>query len=577
MKNIRKFKQSVSLLFVHLFLFSFTSNSYSLPHYPSEDELPGSNQIKIALLLDTSGSMEGLLQQAKSQLWKIVNVLSMAKKNDENASLEIALYQYGNDNLTSTEGYIQQVLPLSNDLDKLSEKLFALTTNGGEEYCGHVIKTATNQLDWNPSELGLNLIFIAGNEPFNQGKINYSSSCLQAKEKGITVNTIFCGNQQTGISTFWQAGAISTGGNYMNIDMNQKTVYVATPYDARISALNDSLNTTYLSYGKTGNLKKDNQVIQDNNSESYGLANKVSRAVSKSSHYYYNAHWDLVDASKNKTFKIENVKKETLPKVMQSMSKDQQRAYIKKMADKRISINREIQQLNKRRLAYINSNQAQNSTQSLDFAMINAIKKQAQSKGFIFQKATVKPAFEKAYVNYDYFEKITKEAKQHRNQRLIDFMTFINYSKDKNTIILDTRSKRMYDRLHIKGAIHINFSEFTQEYLKQMIPDTNTRILIYCNNNFKQEPVIDISMASKAYVPPKRLRQIKIPPGVTEGILNFEAKPKAPVNTLALNIPTYINLYGYHYRNVYELSELVSTNNPFLQLEGTDAKLLRRY
>jgi hypothetical protein len=573
MKTIRTYHQQISILFISLFLFSCTSNGYSLPNPPqlTSEGISKSNEIKIALLLDTSSSMQGLLEQAKSQLWKIVNVLSMAKKNQENAMLKISLYQYGNNLLNSREGYIEQILPLTNDLDAISEKLFALTTNGGEEYCGHVIQTATNQLDWNAESTGLNLIFIAGNEPFNQGNVNYNNSCLKAKEKQITVNTIFCGDNLNGINSFWKAGAIATGGNYMSIHMNQKTIYVSTPYDEKISALNDSLNTTYLSYGKQGRLKKQNQTTQDNNSSSFGLENRVSRAVSKSSHNYYNAHWDLIDASKDKKFEISKIETSTLPVAMHKMDDNQKLVYIKKVSKKRERINTQIRNLNKQRISYISSHKGNGAESSLDYVMLNAIKNQAIKKGFVFDDSTANPMIEKAYVDFDYFEKITKKAKTQRTSRLINFNTFVKYSKEPKTIILDTRSKRMYDRLHLKGAVHINFSDFTQQYLTSIIPDTNTRILIYCNNNFKQtteipqlqniQSSIRRNMASKAFIPIN---------------LKINLNTRAPINTMALNIPTYINLYGYHFRNVYELSELVSVNNPLLEFEGSEVNPLKK-
>jgi len=165
--------------------------------------------------------------------------------------------------------------------------------------------------------------------------------------------------------------------------------------------------------------------------------------------------------------------------------------------------------------------------------------------------------FTKADVNFAYFEKVTAEAKKHRRSRLVDFKTFLAFSKEENTIILDTRSKRMYDRMHIKGAIHINFVDFTQEYLAEMIPNKETRILIYCNNNFYQEPIFEIPFATKAVLP--KLDKASF-------------RTERPVETLALNIPTYINLYGYNYKNVYELSELVSSQHKGLEMEGTDAK-----
>ncbi|MBT8184049.1 MAG: VWA domain-containing protein, partial [Eudoraea sp.] len=180
------------------------------------------NVVKIALLLDTSNSMDGLINQAKAQLWDIVNKFTSARcGNHQRPTLQIALYQYGNDDLSSREGYIQQVIGFSSDLDEISEKLFSLTTNGGEEFCGEVIQTSVRQLDWGKNEDHLKMIFIAGNEPFTQGKLNYRDAVQNAREKDIVVNTIFCGNYQQGVNTHWKAGATMTGGEYMAIDHNK--------------------------------------------------------------------------------------------------------------------------------------------------------------------------------------------------------------------------------------------------------------------------------------------------------------------------------------------------------------------
>jgi len=104
------------------------------------------NRIQIALLLDTSSSMSGLIEQAKSQLWKMVNELADSKKNGESPDIDIALYEYGNSTLAKRDGYIKQIVPMSTDLDAVSEKLFELTTNGGDEYCGQVVLLITKTL-----------------------------------------------------------------------------------------------------------------------------------------------------------------------------------------------------------------------------------------------------------------------------------------------------------------------------------------------------------------------------------------------------------------------------------------------
>ena len=139
--------------------------------------------IQMGILLDTSSSMDGLIDQAKTNLWKIVNEMARAKKNGVSPKLQVALFEYGNDNLPASEGYIRQIVPLTDDLDKVSEALFKLTTNGGSEYCGMVIDKATKTLGWNKSNDIYKVIYIAGNEPFNQGDVDYLKSVKKYNRK----------------------------------------------------------------------------------------------------------------------------------------------------------------------------------------------------------------------------------------------------------------------------------------------------------------------------------------------------------------------------------------------------------
>jgi hypothetical protein len=370
-----------TLFFSALMVPSHGRNTETLPP-PSKDQT-----IMLALLLDTSNSMDGLIDQAKSQLWKIVNELAAAKCNDgSRPNIKIALYEYGNDNLPASEGYVRQVNGLTDDLDLISEKLFALSTNGGAEFCGYVITTSLSQLAWSASKADLKIIFIAGNEPFTQGGVPFREACALAKEKGVVVNTIFCGNYNEGLRTDWKTGADLTGGSYMSIEQDRKTVYIPTPYDERIDACNERLNNTYVYYGATGAYKKENQASQDKNAESYSRENKVERAVSKSSHAYKNSSWDLVDAAKDDEKVVAEVKEQDLPKEMKGMSVEQRKVYVKEKSDERKSIQMEIQSLNKKRLEYIAAHSSQGDKAAmLDQAMINAIKQQAKTKGLTWK------------------------------------------------------------------------------------------------------------------------------------------------------------------------------------------------
>ena len=332
---------------------------------------PSKPFIKVALLLDTSNSMDGLIDQAKAQLWEIVNELSYAKCKDLKPNLQIALYEYGNDNLNGDEGYIRQVLGFSQDLDEISKELFSLTTKGGNEFCGQVITTSLDQLNWEANHDDLKLIFIAGNEPFTQGRINYKDASKLAQTKDVTVNTIFCGDYNQGITGYWKDGADLTHGNYMAINHNYETVHIASPYDDTILELNRKLNKTYVAYGSTGQQKIALQVEQDNNAKGYSEANAVSRAVCKSSHLYKNESWDLIDAFEDESFEYEELTDSDLPNALKGKSERQIKVYLSKKREERKNIQNQIQDLNLKRKQYVMEQQTEGET-NLENAMLNA-------------------------------------------------------------------------------------------------------------------------------------------------------------------------------------------------------------
>lgn len=353
---------------------------------PAPTNPDGKRKIQIALLLDTSNSMDGLIDQAKSQLWNIVNELADARCGSERPVLQIALYEYGNDNLPSSEGYIRLVTPLTSDLDEISKDLFELRTNGGNEFCGEVISAALKQLDWSKTANDLQLIYIAGNEPFTQGRVGYKSACADACEKHVIVNTIHCGDFNEGINTSWKHGADLTGGCYASIEQNRRTVYIESPYDHRIAELNRLLNSTYIPYGSKGYEKKEMQSKQDDNAMQYGSVNYVKRAVSKSSAAYDNRSWDLVDASKEKDFDINEVPASELPKELQDMESAERQTYIVQKSKEREEIQTEIQKLNKQRDEFVAENQPAGEDNSmLDQAILTALKNQAKERNFIIE------------------------------------------------------------------------------------------------------------------------------------------------------------------------------------------------
>jgi hypothetical protein len=344
--------------------------------------------VDLAILLDTSNSMDGLIDQAKNQLWTIVGQFAKAKKNGQTPVLRVALFEYGNTNLPASEGYIRQVEPLTDDLDKISESLFALKTSGGDEYCGQVINEAVKRLDWSKEPNGYKTIFIAGNEPFTQGPVDYHKACKRAIERGVVVNTIHCGGSQEGINGQWQDGAKLAEGESFNIDQDRAIVHIDCPQDKVIIKLNAELNKTYLWYGaaETRGRYHANQLAQDYNAENSSPSAGATRTIAKSGAAYGNYNRDLVDTLAEDKDVLSRVKEEELPEALRELKPTERAAYVNKMATRRKEIQKQINELAAEREKFLAQERkrlaAESGTATFGDATVAAIRKQLSKSGF---------------------------------------------------------------------------------------------------------------------------------------------------------------------------------------------------
>jgi hypothetical protein len=352
---------------------------------PFEGKRPS---VDVAILLDTSNSMDGLIRQAKSQLWTIVQQFAKAKKRGQTPIVRVALFEYGNTHLPASEGYIRQVVPLTDDLDKISEKLFELTTSGGDEYCGQVIDEAITRLDWSEEAGGYKAIFIAGNEPFTQGSIDYRDACKRAIEKGIVVNTIHCGDHASGVEGKWQHGSQLAEGEFFNIDQDRAVVHIDCPQDAIIIKLNADLNDTYLWYGaRDERLRyRENQLAQDANAARAGADVAASRGAIKAGSAYSNRNRDLVDTMKEDRDVLRRLKKEELPEALQGLAPAERAAHVEKTAARRAEIQSKIAKLAAEREKYLEAERKRLADESdeatLGDAVVATIQKQLAESGF---------------------------------------------------------------------------------------------------------------------------------------------------------------------------------------------------
>ncbi len=328
--------------------------------------------------------MDGLIEQAKSQLWNMVSTMGKATcENGKSPAIEIALYEYGRTTNDAKLGYVKKINGFIIDLDSLSENLFSLKTDGGEEYCGQVIYTSIKELTWDNAASTYKVIFIAGNEDFLQGTLQYTKACDEAKQKGVIVNTIYCGDKAQGIREHWNLAGECGNGSYTNINQNAKELEIPTPYDSVLYALNTKLNGTYLGYGAQAvySWSKQNRVdaMNSNASKSVGLKRI---AVKGKKELYKNAQWDLVDAAKDSATFLDKLDVKTLPDSLKTKTRDELKLLVTQKATERSNIQTEIANNSILRDKYIAAEKVKlantNNAPTLETEIEKIIKQQAK-------------------------------------------------------------------------------------------------------------------------------------------------------------------------------------------------------
>lgn len=342
--------------------------------------------VDLAVCLDTSNSMDGLINAARTKLWDVVNTLATARPRP---ILRVALYEYGNARLEGETGWVRRVLGLTDDLDTVYKELMALRTSGGEEYVARVVTRAAADLDWSADKRALKIIVVAGNEPATQDpRIRHVDAAKQAITAGIVVNTIFCGPHAEGVQTGWAEVARAADGRYASIEQD-RTFTVATPVDGKLIALGAELNQTYVPYGAAGREGAANQVAQDRNAAAVAPAAGAQRAVAKGSALYTNARWDLVDAAQDEAFKLEDVPEADLPEELRDMTPAERRGHLDRLRGRRMRLQEEIRELAKEQRRFIEAErarQADTADAGLDTALVAALTEQAAAKGFTFDR-----------------------------------------------------------------------------------------------------------------------------------------------------------------------------------------------
>jgi Mg-chelatase subunit ChlD len=339
--------------------------------------------IELAICLDTSNSMDGLIDAARRKIWTIVNDLALAKPTPR---LRVAVLAYGNDNYDKGAGWVKVQATFTEDLDHVSKTLFGLTTRGGTEYVGRVLQSALT-LPWQEDKNALKLIIVSGNESAAQDPtVDYRQMCRAAIARGIMVNPIYCTRPEN-VGDTWKEIARLSDGHYAAIDQN-RTVDIASPFDAKLAALSTEINATYVAFGQQGDKGKARQKAADSNAQGLSGGSAADRAQSKAGALYWNS-WCLADNFKRGSIKLEDVKQEDLPKELRGKTVDELRVYLDGKLKERETIQTRIKELHTKRQAWIVEElkrQGADGDKSFDVAVRKALRTQAEAKGYEFEK-----------------------------------------------------------------------------------------------------------------------------------------------------------------------------------------------
>ncbi|RYY66623.1 MAG: VWA domain-containing protein [Chitinophagaceae bacterium] len=362
-------------------VFSFTRPRPQRPPVP---------KIQVALLLDVSNSMDGLIDQAKAQLWNLVSILGRAECAAGTPQIEIALYEYGRTDNDAAKGYVRQIQPFTSNLDALSKSLFALHTNGGSEYCAQVIYTSVQDLAWDSSAQTYKAVFIAGNESFRQGTLTWNTACAAARARGIVVNTIYCGPRDQGIREFWNLSDCGNG-SYTNINSDAKAEDIPTPYDSVLYTLNERFNSTLMAYGPRGSAAMSEVAEVDGLNQRHNKSSGAARtAVKGRRSLYNNSDWDLVDAYESDSSSYRRVDRAMLPDSLRSRSDAGLRAAIEQKRAERDAVRNEIAEASRKREEWLADERKRRAgtaagEATLESEMEKTLKAQVQRNGYIIR------------------------------------------------------------------------------------------------------------------------------------------------------------------------------------------------
>jgi len=346
-------------------------------------------KIDVVFVLDTTGSMSGLIQTAKEKIWSIATTMASAQQTPE---IRIGLVGYRD----RGDAYVTKVVDLSDDLDSVYATLMDFQADGGgdgPESVNEALYDAVHNISWSHDDQAYQVIFLVGDAPphMDYNEVRYPEIVASAAEKGIVVNTIQCGDMALTVEPWTQIAALSNG-SFFQVEQAGSAVAFNTPYDDEIAELSAKLDDTRLYFGTEEEKEKMHGKVAATVklNEGASVASRARRGAFNASvggRKNLLGENELVAAIESGEVDLDELEEDELPESLKPMARAEQVAYVAELTAERQDLQRQIQDLSKDRNVYLKSKveEAGGLKGSLDQKLYDAVKEQAAVAGLEYE------------------------------------------------------------------------------------------------------------------------------------------------------------------------------------------------
>jgi hypothetical protein len=345
---------------------------------------PSKPRVEVCFVLDTTGSMGGLIEGAKQKIWHIANQIISAKPTPE---VRLALIGYRD----RGDEYVTKLFDLTDDIDAVYGNLRGFAAGGGgdtPESVNQALHEAVTKISWSQSRDVLKIIFLVGDAPPHmdyKDDVKYPEVCQLAAKRDVIINTVQCGNI-AGTREIWQEIAKLAEGTYTAIAQDGAMASIATPMDDKIAKLNREIGGTLIGYGAARREVMAKQVAAES-APAPAMADRL--AYNAASGKTVQGRGELIDAISGGIIRLDDVKKDQLPDELRKLSDAELKAYVEKKQTERSELQAQLAQLLKQREEFIAAERKRLSTtgkgDAFDEKVAETIRAQAARKGIRYE------------------------------------------------------------------------------------------------------------------------------------------------------------------------------------------------